>query len=123
MTSQEFTILREILDELKRIRMALEKPAIYEPRKMSEARYDLRIHRNPDAMAWAKFFTETTKDMGREAFRDEGYMVAWFANAMMAMHDHLMLGSAPINGDHAQEIINGNAYNQNQPMEQQRYAD
>jgi hypothetical protein len=51
--------------------------------------YDMSIHTNPDARAWAKFFVETTKDMNRDAFRDESYMIAWFANAMMAMHDHL----------------------------------
>ena len=51
--------------------------------------YDMSIHNNPDAMAWAKFFTETTKNMDRDAFRDEGYMVSWFANAMMAMYDHI----------------------------------
>jgi hypothetical protein len=51
--------------------------------------YDKSIHHNPDAQVWAKFFIETTKDMDREAFNDEGYMIGWFANAMMAMHDHL----------------------------------
>ena len=51
--------------------------------------YDMDIHYNPDAQAWAKLFIETTKDMDREVFRDEGYMIAWFANAMMAMHDYL----------------------------------
>jgi len=51
--------------------------------------YDRNIHHNPDAIAWAKFFVETTKDMGREVFCDEGYMVGWFANAMMAMHDSM----------------------------------
>jgi len=51
--------------------------------------YDRNIHHNPDAMAWAKFFVETTKDMGREVFCDEGYMVGWFANAMMAMCDSM----------------------------------
>lgn len=51
--------------------------------------YDMSIHTNPDAMVWAKFFIETTKDMDRDAFRDGGYMIGWFANAMMAMHDHL----------------------------------
>lgn len=51
--------------------------------------YDRNIHHNPDAMAWAKFFVETTKDMGREVFCDESYMVGWFANAMMAMHDSM----------------------------------
>jgi hypothetical protein len=51
--------------------------------------YDRNIHHNPDAQAWAKFFIETTKDMGREVFSDEGYMIAWFSNAMMAMHDSM----------------------------------
>jgi len=51
--------------------------------------YDRNIHHNPDAQAWAKFFIETTKDMDREVFRDEGYMIAWFANSMMAMHDSM----------------------------------
>jgi len=52
--------------------------------------YDMSIHNNPDAMAWAKFFIEKTKDMDRDSFRDEEYMVGWFANAMMAMYDHIM---------------------------------
>jgi hypothetical protein len=73
--------------------------------------YDMSIHRNPDAMVWAKFFVETTKDMDRDAFRDESYMVAWFANAMMAMHDHLKLGDAPHNGDHAQWMIDNERTN------------
>ena len=51
--------------------------------------YDMSIHHNPDAQAWAKFFITTTKDMSRDTFRDEEYMIGWFANAMMAMHDHL----------------------------------
>ncbi len=51
--------------------------------------YDMDIHHNPDAQAWAKFFIETTKDMDREVFRDEGYMITWFSNAMMAMHDSM----------------------------------
>lgn len=53
------------------------------------ADYDMSIHANPDAQAWAKFFIETTRDMDRDAFRDESYMIGWFANAMMAMHDHI----------------------------------
>lgn len=60
---------------------------------MSE--YDMSIHTNPDAMAWAKFFVETTKDMPRKELQDEGYMVGWFANAMMAMHDHIK-GTCPV---------------------------
>ena len=51
--------------------------------------YDMSINTNPNAQAWAKFFIETTKNMDRDSFRDEGYMIGWFANAMMAMHDHL----------------------------------
>ena len=51
--------------------------------------YDRSIHNNPHAQAWAKFFIETTKDKDRELFGIEGYMIAWFSNAMMAMHDHL----------------------------------
>lgn len=51
--------------------------------------YDMNIHRNPDAVAWAKFFVETTKDMDRDTFRNEEYMTTWFANAMMAMYDHI----------------------------------
>jgi hypothetical protein len=51
--------------------------------------YDRNIHHNPDAQAWAKFFIETTKDIDREVFGIEGFMIAWFSNAMMAMHDHL----------------------------------
>ena len=51
--------------------------------------YDLNIHHNPDAQAWAKFFIDTTKDLDRDVFRVEGFMIAWFSNAMMAMHDHL----------------------------------
>ncbi len=53
--------------------------------------YDMSIHTNPDARAWAKFFCEKYKvwsDDGVEIDSEE-LMIAWFANAMMAMHDHL----------------------------------
>lgn len=62
---------------------------------MTNRDYDMSIHTNPSGMAWAKFFCETTKGMPREVFSDEGYMLSWFANAMMAMHDHLT-GCAPV---------------------------
>jgi hypothetical protein len=62
--------------------------------------YDMRIHQNPDAQAWAKFFIATHPDTPH----DEATMIGWFANAMMAMHDHLN-GGGPINGDHAQFIL------------------
>lgn len=58
---------------------------------MSE--YDMSIHQNPDATAWAKFYTESREAFeasGREGrFDDEANMIGWFANAMMAMHDHV----------------------------------
>lgn len=55
--------------------------------------YDMSIHTNPDATAWARFYTQTREQFeasGRDGrFDDEENMVGWFANAMMAMHDHL----------------------------------
>jgi len=69
--------------------------------------YDLSIHQNPDAKAWAKFFMET-KQRNNWTLDDidEELMIGWFANAMMAMHDYLILDGAPINGDHAEYIMN-----------------
>jgi hypothetical protein len=63
--------------------------------------YDMTIHQNPDANAWAKFFLETNP----ESPYDIHTMRAWFANAMMAMHDHLLYNGAPLNGDHAEFIL------------------
>lgn len=54
------------------------------------ADYDLSIHTNPDARAWAKFFMECNPGINIE----EDMMIGWFANAMMAMHDHLRPQSA-----------------------------
>lgn len=48
--------------------------------------YDRNIHSNPDANAWAEFFMETFPNCGA----DHETMRGWFANAMMAMHDHLL---------------------------------
>jgi len=61
--------------------------------------YDMTIHTNPDARAWANFFYESNPDL------TDVDMVAWFSNAMMAMHDYLVLKGTPINGDHAQYLI------------------
>lgn len=52
--------------------------------------YDMSIHQNPDAQVWAKFFCAQ-----HPGVLDEGIMAAWFANAMMAMHDHLT-GQSPV---------------------------
>ena len=50
--------------------------------------YDSSIHSNPDALAWAKFFMETKKQrIWTIEEIDEDLMLAWFANAMMAMYD------------------------------------
>lgn len=62
--------------------------------------YDLSIHTNPSAKAWADFFTETYPNCGV----DNETMISWFANAMMAMHDHIK-GITCLNGDHAQYLI------------------
>lgn len=62
--------------------------------------YDMSIHTNPDAKAWADLFRQTFPNSPH----DHGTMLGWFANAMMAMHDHLV-GGGPINGDHAQYLL------------------
>lgn len=52
--------------------------------------YDMKIHSNPDAQAWAKFFIQTKEEASwRIEDIDESLMWGWFANAMMAMHDSL----------------------------------
>jgi len=53
--------------------------------------YDMTIHDNPDALAWARFFRETNPDCNV----DDNTMFGWFANAMMAMHDHTRRNYAP----------------------------
>ena len=71
------------------------------------ADYDMSIHTNHSAVAWAEFFRNQHPDCNVP----DDIMVAWFANAMMAMHDHLH-GGGPLNGDHAEFMIaelNGDA--------------
>lgn len=61
--------------------------------------YDMSIHSNPDARAWAAFFMKNWVEMcqkGNNPFhpeedyaKTEEWLVTWFANAMMAAHDHL----------------------------------
>lgn len=62
--------------------------------------YDMSIHTNPDARAWAKFYVETRERFERDhpgaRYDDESMMVTWFANAMMAMHDHMRPDLAPV---------------------------
>lgn len=52
--------------------------------------YDMSIHTNPSGQAWAKFFMETKNASNWTIDQiDEDLMIGWFANAMMAMHDHI----------------------------------
>ena len=47
--------------------------------------YDMKIHSNPDAQAWAKFFIQTKEKASWQIEDiDESLMLGWFANAMMA---------------------------------------
>ena len=64
------------------------------------ADYDRSIHTNPDAMAWTEFFRSQNPDCNVP----DDVMLGWFANAMMAMHDHVK-GGGPLNGDHAQYLL------------------
>ena len=53
--------------------------------------YDMSIHSNPSALAWTKFFRECRP----ECNLDDETMLGWFANAMMAMHDHIYQTAPP----------------------------
>jgi hypothetical protein len=55
--------------------------------------YDRSIHSNPDARAWAAFFAQHFPP--GSPCPDEGTMLGWFANAMMAMHDSLKAAPVP----------------------------
>ena len=61
--------------------------------------YDLSIHTNPDAMAWAKFFRECNPDCNVP----DDLMFGWFATPMMAMPDHLT-------GQHPVVLDDGSAF-------------
>ena len=61
------------------------QPDSGDPWKATSKDYDLSIHSNPSAKAWADLFMTTFPDCGA----DPETMYGWFANAMMAMHDHL----------------------------------
>jgi len=66
--------------------------------------YDMSIHTNPDAAAWAKFYVECRDQYkGEGRFDDGDNMLGWFANAMMAMHDHLT-------GQRVQVMPDGSAF-------------
>lgn len=79
----------EITGELfKTIRAALHS---VEAEKESQWRasgyqYPAAMSHNPDAKDWADFFMATFPNCGA----DPDIMLGWFANAMMAMHDHIV---------------------------------
>ena len=70
---------------------------------MNEPTYDLSIHSNPDASAWAKLFCE--KFPPGSPVPDEGTMLGWFANAMMAMHDHNQNAIASVLAEPVSELL------------------
>lgn len=47
-----------------------------------------------DASRWAEFFCHIAASHGY--IMDKGWMTTWFANAMMAMHDHMRPDLAPV---------------------------
>lgn len=63
--------------------------------------YDMSIHTNPSAEAWARFYVESRvkweaahPEAFLQRFDTEENMIGWFANAMMAMHDSIKGGPA-----------------------------
>lgn len=62
-----------------------------DPWRPNSIKYDHSIHSNPDAKAWADFFVQTFPDLAEK----HDLMLGLFANAMMAMHDHLMKQPTP----------------------------
>ncbi len=71
--------------------------------------YDLSIHMNPDAKAWTELFRKYNPDCNVP----DDMMLAWFSNAMMAMHDYI---KGPSCGDHAQFLLD--EQKKAQPQEQ-----
>ena len=68
--------------------------------------YDKSIHSNPDAQAWAKFFISTVEEQSwRIEDIDESLMTGWFANAMMAMHDHVKKEWVGLTGEEIHEVV------------------
>jgi hypothetical protein len=55
---------------------------------------DAYLECGADASKWAAFFCQVAKKNGHDL--DEGWIFGWFANAMMAMHDHLRPECAPV---------------------------
>lgn len=64
------------------------------PAREDEQKNQKNLHSDPDARRWAREFVETAIGMLNRGgnphamLRDEDWLHGWFANAMMAMHDH-----------------------------------
>lgn len=56
-----------------------------DPWQPSGADYDRSVHHCPDAKDWADLFVQTYPGLASK----HDLMLVWFANAMMAMHDHM----------------------------------
>jgi len=67
--------------------------------KSSGLDYDRAIHSNPDAKAWADLFVQTHPGLSDK----HDVMLGWFANAMMAMHDHLKQQDAAASAEQARD--------------------
>jgi hypothetical protein len=71
--------------------------------------YDRSIHSNPDAQAWAKFFMATVNEQEWCIDDiDESLMTGWFANAMMAMHDHVKREWVGLTDEEIKKIVDLN---------------
>lgn len=67
----------------------------------TESAGDLLQRLGIDGAKWAKEFRETAVRLGYSDM-DEGWLIGWFANAIMAGFDHC---KGPLNGDHAQFVL------------------
>lgn len=95
-------------------------PAPADPWTPVQCDYDRNIHANQDANAWADFFVQVHPGLADK----HDLMRAWFANAMMAMHDSPRCKPAPVDRQreaaieaspydalgHAMEILAGTPY-------------
>jgi hypothetical protein len=61
---------------------------------------ELLEHCGMDAARWAAEFRKTAVQLGYSDM-DEGWLIGWFANAIMNTHD-ILLKVGPMNGDHAE---------------------
>jgi hypothetical protein len=60
-------------------------------------------HCRDDAQKWAQAFNQHAVKLGYQEM-DEGWLIAWFANAIESSHD-LRTNRGPLCGDHAQYLL------------------